>query len=154
MHLVCTINTTPQSDAKVKTTAKMRGNPASGSFCTGSAPDNLAACCARDGPADLLTAKLNSSDKLKASLELVFTKRIQPEELGLKSPFLTKVAHLVPQLIGGTSYPPGVIDVTHIFDRSVRAERTKADLRAKSWPGSEVCYFIFYYRKESFWRFL
>ncbi|KAJ4965849.1 hypothetical protein NE237_017698 [Protea cynaroides] len=53
---------------------------------TGSAPDNLAACCARDGPADLLTAKLNSSDKLKASLELVFTKRIQPEELGPKGP--------------------------------------------------------------------
>lgn len=53
-----------------------------------------------------------------------------------------------------TLYPPAVIDVTHIFDRSVRAERTKADLRAKSWPGSEVCYFILDYRKESFWRFL
>ncbi|OMP08969.1 hypothetical protein COLO4_05940 [Corchorus olitorius] len=30
-----------------------------------------------------------------------------------------------------TLYPPSVIDVTHIFDRFVRAERTKADLRAR-----------------------
>lgn len=73
-------------------------------------------CLLRTGwPADLLTAKLN--DKLKASLELVFTKRIQPEELG-KKPLPHSSFASCPAAHRLTLYPPGVIDVTHIFDRS------------------------------------
>lgn len=36
----------------------------------------------RDGLRDLLMAKVNSSNKMKFWIELVFTMRTQPEELG------------------------------------------------------------------------